>query len=58
MSVNLSLGYNDLSISVCSDLVSMHICVRYEVSMINRVSRKDNHNEKEKWLPFKKYTSY
>ena len=45
-----NLGYSDPITSMCLHLVSMHICVIYEGSMINHM---DNYNEKEKWLPSK-----
>ena len=47
-----NLGHSDLLISVCLDLVSIHIYVRCEGSMINHVSRRGNHSEKENWLAF------
>ena len=50
-----NVAHSDLVISVCLDLVSMHIYVIYEGSMINHIDRRINYSEKEKWLPFKKY---
>ena len=49
-----NLGHSGLVISACLDLVS--ICVGYEDCMINHTGSRDNYNEKEKWLPFIKYT--
>ena len=40
-------GHNDLLISVCLDLVSMHIYKKYEGSMISHVDRRGNYNKKK-----------
>ena len=41
-----NLGQSDLLLSVCLDLVSMYICVKYDGSVINYICRR----ETEKWL--------
>ena len=46
------LGHSDLVISVCIDPVSMHICVRYEGSMIKQRQERQLQWDR-KWLPFK-----
>ena len=50
--------YQDLVISVCLALVSMHTCLKCEGHMINHLGRRGNNKKEEKWLRFEKYRSY
>ena len=43
-----NLRESGLVICVCLDLVSMHLCVRYEGSMIKYIGRRGNYSEIEK----------
>ena len=38
---------------MCLDPVWMHICVKYEGSVIHYTGSRGNYCEKDKWLPFK-----
>ena len=44
---------NNLSHSVSRTLVSMHIYIKFEGSVINHKGRRGNYRTKEKWLKFK-----
>ena len=52
------MDHSDPVSSVCLDPVSMHICLKYEGSVMNYTGKRANYIEKEKWLPFKKSRSY
>ena len=49
-----NLGHSNLVISGCLDQVSMHICVKYEGSVINQICREAIVVKKEKWLLLKR----
>ena len=52
-----NIGHSDLVISLFLTPVPMHLCVRYKVSMINHISRRDKNRKDEKCLPLKEYVT-
>ena len=41
-----NIDHNDIVVSMCLDLISMHICVTYEGSVINFTGKRGNYTEK------------
>lgn len=46
-----NIGYSYMVLFVCLDLVPLHTCVKFDVSMINDIDRRCKH--RKIWLRFK-----